>query len=349
MAAGTPQVAQFSVTTGPSAAVAPNPNTSVGQVDVGLYVEDDWRIKPNITLSYGLRFESQNNISDHADWAPRLGFAWGIGGGAKSAPKTVLRAGFGIFYDRLDEDDVLEQDRLNGTGLLSYIVTSPTFYLNVPTLTPSPTISSTFYTQNNRLKAPGLAQTAVSLERQLTKYANLNISYLNTRGWDQFLTNNINSPCPATGGPASCAGAVPFTFPYYLNPGTGTRPLAAANPGNPLYDFSNIYNFQSEGVFRQEPVVYSDHGSRGSERHFVCVLRAELRERRHLWDQQLPVEPEQYRGRLRALVVRRAQPVFPGRLGEDAVGHAVEPLHDRAVRIAVQHHFEPGFDRQRAV
>jgi hypothetical protein len=237
---GAPAAAQFSVTTGPSSSVAPNPYNHVGQVDVGLYVEDDWKIKPNITLSYGLRFESQNNLSDHADWAPRLGFAWGLGGGAKSAPKTVLRAGFGIFYDRLDESDVLEQQRLNGTGLLDYLVTSPTFYLNVPTLTPSPTLSSTFYTPNNRLKAPGTMQTAISLERQLTKYANLNISYLNTRGWDQYLTNNINAPIPDT-----------FTFPYYLNPGTGTRPFAAANPNSPLYDFSNIYEFQSEGVFRQ--------------------------------------------------------------------------------------------------
>ena len=235
---GTPLIAQYSVTTGPTSGAAANPNTRVGQVDVGLYVEDDWRVKPNITLSYGLRFESQNNLSDHADWAPRLGFAWGIGGGKNASPKTVLRAGFGIFYDRLDEDYVLEQDRLNGTGLLSYVVTSPTFYLNVPTLTPSPTISSTFYTPDNRLKAPGIMQTAVSLEHQLTKWANLNVSYLNSRGWDQFLTNNINSP-------------EGFTFPYYLNPGTGTRPLAATNPGNPLYEFSNIYEFQSEGVFRQ--------------------------------------------------------------------------------------------------
>ena len=98
---GTPSANQYTVTANPSnTTLAANPFVHVSQVDVGLYVEDDWRVRPNITLSYGLRFESQNNINNHADWAPRLGFAWGIGGGGTAAPKTVLRAGFGIFYDR---------------------------------------------------------------------------------------------------------------------------------------------------------------------------------------------------------------------------------------------------------
>lgn len=83
----------------------------------------------DITLSYGLRFESQNDIANHADWAPRLGFAWGIGGGGKTAPKTVLRAGFGVFYDRFLSADILEQDRLNGTSLAAYVVPSPNFLM----------------------------------------------------------------------------------------------------------------------------------------------------------------------------------------------------------------------------
>src|SRR5258708_8321747 len=83
-------------------------------VDVGLYAQDDWKVRPNFTLSGGLRFETQNAIHDHADWAPRLGFAWGIGGGGKSAPKTVLRGGFGLFYDRFAQDLTLNPDRLNG-------------------------------------------------------------------------------------------------------------------------------------------------------------------------------------------------------------------------------------------
>src|SRR5580704_12485647 len=112
---GTPSANQFTVTANPvNTTLAANPFAHVGYVDVGLYVEDDWRVRPNITFSYGLRFESQNNISNHADWAPRLGFAWGIGGGGKTAPKTVLRAGFGVFYDRFNSSYVLEEDRLNG-------------------------------------------------------------------------------------------------------------------------------------------------------------------------------------------------------------------------------------------
>ena len=82
------------------APAALRPTVPVTVVDAGLYVQDDWKVRPNFTLSGGLRFETQNAIHDHADWAPRLGFAWGIGGGGKTAPKTVLRGGFGLFYDR---------------------------------------------------------------------------------------------------------------------------------------------------------------------------------------------------------------------------------------------------------
>src|SRR4029077_17852087 len=74
-------------------------NTEVGYFDAGLYAQDDWRVRPNITLSLGLRFETQNSIHDHDDWAPRLGIAWGIGG-RSAPPKVVLRGGFGVFYDR---------------------------------------------------------------------------------------------------------------------------------------------------------------------------------------------------------------------------------------------------------
>ncbi len=239
--AGTPSAAQYTLTTGqftPSG--IGNPNVNASQVDVGLYVEDDWRIKPNITLSYGLRFESQNNISDHADWAPRLGFAWGIGGGAKSAPKTVLRAGAGVFYDRFDISNVLAEDRLNNINLAQVVVTNPTFYgATPPPLTPGPTTLATYYQYNDKQKSPGVFQVAVSMERQLTKYANLNVSYLHSTGWDQLLTNNKNTP--TTSNPYDPNSGYNPDTPYYLFPTLYNRTVP----------FANIYQYQSEANFRQ--------------------------------------------------------------------------------------------------
>src|SRR5262249_13576816 len=72
----------------------------VSQFDAGVFINDDWRVRPNLTLSYGVRYEAQTNIGDHGDFAPRFGLAWGIDSRKGRAGKTVLRAGFGSFYDR---------------------------------------------------------------------------------------------------------------------------------------------------------------------------------------------------------------------------------------------------------
>ena len=83
---------QYSINAVPGATLPTIPTVTVNVVDAGLYAQDDWRWLPNLTLSYGLRFETQNQIHDHGDLAPRVSFAWGIGGGQKRAAKTVLRA-----------------------------------------------------------------------------------------------------------------------------------------------------------------------------------------------------------------------------------------------------------------
>jgi len=215
----------------------------VNYIDAGVHVQDDWRVKPNITLSYGLRFETQDNIGDHADFAPRLGLAWGIGGGGRknAAPKTVLRAGYGIFYDRFTYDLVLQQERLNGTVQQQFTFANPNFFLdsngNAPPLgtlltTQQPAaVAPTIYRPNPNLRTPYTMQTGVSLERQLTKAANLSVTYLTSRGVHQFFTENINSP-------------VCSTLP--CDPLTSPRPLATPD---------NIYQYQSEGIFKQNQLI----------------------------------------------------------------------------------------------
>jgi hypothetical protein len=211
-----------------SASPVGNPTVRVSWFDAGLYAQDDWRVRPNLTVSYGLRFETQNNIPDHADFAPRLGVAWGIGGTPKNPPKTVLRAGFGMFYDRFGYDLVAQQQRLNGHIQQQFIVTNPNFYLSdtppVGQLQQSGA-PATLYEVNSHLRTPYTMQTGLSVERQLGKSANLAVTYLNARGVHAFFTNNINAPDPANNG---------------LRP----RP----NQGN-------IFQYQSDGIFRQNQLV----------------------------------------------------------------------------------------------
>ncbi len=107
--------------------VAGQPLSDVSMIDVGLYAEDEWRIRPNISLSYGLRYETQTGIPYEGNWAPRVSLAWGLGH-AKAAPKTVLRAGYGIFYDRFSYNYLLEAERFNGVTQQQYIVAKPDFY-----------------------------------------------------------------------------------------------------------------------------------------------------------------------------------------------------------------------------
>ena len=235
---------QYSITTGTARA-------EVNYIDAGPYFQDDWRVRRNVTLSFGLRFESQDNIGDHADFAPRLGLAWGIGGGKNGSPKTVLRAGYGIFYDRFTYDLVLQQERLNGTIQQQFTFANPNFFLDqsgkAPPLsvllsTQQPAaIAPTIYRPNPNLRTPYTMQTGLSLERQLTKYANLAVTYLTSRGVHQFFTENINPPiCTA--------------FP--CDP--------AANPhvlGSP----DNIYQYQSEGVFKQNQFIINTSVRMGSK------------------------------------------------------------------------------------
>jgi hypothetical protein len=206
-------------------------SATVNYVDVGLYAEDDWRIRPNLTLSYGLRLESQNQIGDHADWAPRVGIAWGLGSG-KSAPKTVLRAGFGMFYDRFSQGLVLTSIRQNGSNQVQYISLDPaSFYPAIPDQNSPDLVGSspTIRRISPKLHSPYTMQTAVTLERQLGKAGTASVTYLNSRGEDTFVSQNINAP----------------TFYDPADP-CANRPLGGC---------SNVYQYQSAGIFRQNQLI----------------------------------------------------------------------------------------------
>lgn len=212
----------------------------VNRLDGALFAGDDWKLSSRITASFGLRFETENIISDHADWAPRLGLAWALGKSAN--PKTVLRAGWGMFYQRFDDDEMIIANRLNGTNQTTYIVNNPVFYPNLPT--PSSLASGnqslpTVYRISPHLRSPYDMDLAASIERQVMRDATASITYLYARGNRRLLTNDVNAPLPGTYDPS--------------NPASGVRPLG--------YAAGNVYEYQSAGIFRQTQLIGNVHVS----------------------------------------------------------------------------------------
>ncbi|QOY87276.1 TonB-dependent receptor [Paludibaculum fermentans] len=179
---------QFTLTGG-------TPLTNVAQTDIGLFAEDTWRLRPNLNLSYGLRYETQSNISDYKDLAPRISIAYGLGK-TPAQTKTVVRTGFGMFYDRVGDNLTLQSLRFNGTTQQQYIVANPDFYPAIPdtaTLA-SNLVDPTRRTLVNDIRAPYIAQTIFGVDRQLPKNTSVSTNFIYSRGVHMLRTRNVNAP-----------------------------------------------------------------------------------------------------------------------------------------------------------
>ncbi|MDQ2774942.1 MAG: carboxypeptidase regulatory-like domain-containing protein [Acidobacteriota bacterium] len=221
-----------------------NPHIGFSQMDVGPFVQDDWRVRPNLTVSAGVRLESQNNINDHADWAPRVGFAWSPGSrSGNSRPKTVFRGGWGLFYDRFGITNVEQAYRSNLVN--QYVINNPTFaydasFSTLPSLAGvAATTATQKYVIDQNLRAPRLMQTVIGMDRQLASHTTLSLNVMNSRGTHELLTDDINAPIPTLGA---------------LPPGVGGNINNLLRPNPTL---SDIYDYQSTGIFKQTQVIAS--------------------------------------------------------------------------------------------
>jgi hypothetical protein len=224
--AGTPS--QYDVTAG-------NPSSLLDYYDIGLYYQDDYKFRPNFTLSYGMRYESQNGIGDHGDFAPRFSFAWAPGAHGNKPAHTVIRGGYGWFYDRFAGDNLMQALRNNGINQQRYVIDNPAFTQDAPPASQlaseSTAAAPTIYQVAPNLKAAVNMQGALGIEHQFGKIATLAATYVNSHGVHQYLSDNINAFEPGTYDPAT---------------GTGTRPSGVNQ---------NIYQFQSGGIYNQNQLM----------------------------------------------------------------------------------------------
>jgi hypothetical protein len=188
------------------------PAMSLAEADAGLYIQDDWRVRPNFSLSAGLRWEVQTGISDMKDFAPRLGFAWAPGRGKHA--KTVIRGGAGIFYDRFGENLLLDAMRFNGVTQRQYVVRDPNFFPNVPAFASmaSTGLQPVVHSIQPGLRAPYVIETSLGVERQLPLKLVLGVNYINTHGVHLLRSRDINAQLPNDPGARPFAGGGNFMY-----------------------------------------------------------------------------------------------------------------------------------------
>jgi len=216
-----------------SANVIVNPLANVKLFDGALYFQDDWKVKPGFGIGMGLRFEGQNRIHDHNDWAPRVAVAWSprLHGGA---PKTIIRAGYGWFYNRFTVPNsfagsysgtpyIAQAIHNNGINQTGYIVQNPAFFdPNAPVppsvLTSAATSRPSIQTIDKHFHAALDMQTGVGVDRQIAKGITANVTYLFTQGVHHYLMNCVNAPAFDVGS-YTITGSSPAQFNYQFQSG----------------------------------------------------------------------------------------------------------------------------------
>jgi hypothetical protein len=243
---------QFSIAGG-------NPEADVTYADFEPFIQDDWRYKPNLTLSFGLRYEVQNNIHSNLNFAPRFAFAWSPSTDPHNQ-KTVIRGGFGIFYTRFGQNLTLQATRFNGVNEQQFLITNATpegqsildFFPTVPT---TAQLAAFQLQQTTRQVAPDVTtpytmQTAIGVDRKLPHNMTVTFNYIAARTLHVLRSRNINAPLLDAAGRPLLDASGDFVRP---NPGLG-----------------NVYQYESSGRFNQNQFV-TTFSSRLSPRFSVTA------------------------------------------------------------------------------
>lgn len=167
---------------------AGNPRIGLRRTEWHSYAQDDWRVTPSLTLNVGLRYElntalreAVNRIpaqyllkTDKNNFAPRFGFAW------QALPKTVVRGGYGIYYNAL-ETVFLGLTRFNPPLIQTFTAASPTF----PNLLGNAQagIPSGLVIPNRDTATPYAQHLNLTIERELwNPQSSVSVAYVGTLG-----------------------------------------------------------------------------------------------------------------------------------------------------------------------
>jgi hypothetical protein len=162
-----------------------DPRTIFIEKNVGGFLQDEWQIRPGVSLAVGARYDWQNYFGDNNNIAPRLAVAWAPG----RSRKTVIRTGAGFFFDRSGPGPLWDVIRYNGVQLRRYVLSGglPPDLSGVPT---------SIHRLAPDARLPNTMQFSFGAERQVAKKTTLSVNYVGTRAVQLLRSRDSNAPLP---------------------------------------------------------------------------------------------------------------------------------------------------------
>ncbi len=180
-----------------------NPLVEYPQYQFGWYAQDDFRVRKNLTLSYGVRHELQSHVGGKGNFAPRFGFVWS----PKKNGSITFRGGAGIFYDWFAAQVYEQTLRVDGERQRDLVIINPSY--------PNPFSSGTQTTlppsriqTDPDLQIPYIIQASFGMETQPFKLFQLRTNYQYQRGVHLLHGRNLNAPVPGFGRPDPTVGNI---------------------------------------------------------------------------------------------------------------------------------------------
>ncbi|HMV46642.1 MAG TPA: TonB-dependent receptor [Blastocatellia bacterium] len=201
----------------------------------GVFAQDDWKLRPSLTMSFGLRWDNETILNDRNNFGPRLSFAWS----PRKSNKTVMRGGYGIFYNRA----MLRT-------LDDFILTSTTLGIDTNTALAKPLLAQLQFpaalkSDDPRVKQLGVReagflrrlskdfripesyQATFGFERELARGFKVEVNYVFNRGLHLWREVNANAPRLPAGFSDFARLLTSRDFDNRRDPVTGQRPLTA--------------------------------------------------------------------------------------------------------------------------
>ena len=156
----------------------------------GVFAQDDWRARKNLTVSAGVRQEFQTHLGDRWNLAPRASLTWS----PFQNGRTTVRAGGGIFYDWLDSETFEQTLRVDGVRQQDRVIRNPGYPNPITGGADQQILPASTYVLAGDLVMPKRVMMNVGVSRQLSSIASANVSVTHSEGTNRFRGRNINAP-----------------------------------------------------------------------------------------------------------------------------------------------------------